>query len=237
MRRGGQILNSVLMALADELKPGISATQIAVSAKRHLLELGGRPAFFGYRGFPDIICISINDQIVHGIPKPSTIIEEGDLVSLDFGVLFEDLITDAARTYIVGKSKSGRDKILVETTQRALDQGLDQVKNGCRTGDIGWAVQSELEKNNLGVIRDLVGHGVGDQLHEDPNIANFGNKGTGAVLKSGMTVAIEPMATLGDYYVVVDGDGWTVRTRDGSRAAHFEDTVVVTENGYEILTR
>lgn len=236
MKEGGQMLASVLNLLAKQLSPGMSTKDLADIAAAELKSLGGKPAFLGYEGFPDVLCVSINDEVVHGIPKKSKIIQQGDIVGLDFGVLHEGLITDAAISLIAGSPLSATDKGLVETTKRALDAAIEVVRNGVRVGDIASAAQKVLDERGLGIVKDLVGHGVGDYLHEEPNIPNFGLKNTGPVLKSGMTVAIEPMATLGGDKVFLGDDGWTVCTRDGSRSAHFEHTVLVTDRGVEILT-
>jgi methionyl aminopeptidase len=236
MRQGGAMLATVLKKTGEALQPGISTAALAAIAEAELKRLGGEPAFLGYGGFPDVLCVSLNDAVVHGIPDRAEIIKSGDIVSLDFGVRWQNLITDGARTFIVGKPRSEREQELVTATQAALHAGIAAVRAGRRVGDVSAAVQQVLERHGLGIVRDLVGHGVGDELHEAPNIANFGHAGTGMVLESGMTVAIEPMATLGRETVRVDHDGWTVRTRDGSRSAHFEDTVAVTEKGAIVLT-
>lgn len=236
MRTGGRMLASVLDVLEKSLEVGMSTKQLADIAAKELKALGGKPAFLGYEGFPDVLCVSINDEVVHGIPKPTRLIKEGDLVGLDFGVLHQGLITDGARSLLAGSSATSADKQLVSATRQALNKAIDAVKDGVRVGDIAAVVQRELEKHGLGIVRDLVGHGVGDQLHEGPNIPNYGSSATGPILKAGMTVAIEPMATLGDFHVFTANDGWTVCTRDGSRAAHFEHTVLVTAGGAEILT-
>jgi methionyl aminopeptidase len=236
MSEGGQMLATVLKVLKERMQPGMSTKELANLAAKELKLQGGKPAFLGYEGFPDVLCVSINDEVVHGIPSASRIIQDGDIVGLDFGVLHKGLITDAAITVIAGKPRSKADELLVKKTQQALTAAIDVIHDGVRVGDIAAAAQKVLEIQKLGIVRDLVGHGVGDYLHEEPNIPNFGHKNTGPVLRAGMTIAIEPMATLGDYGVFVSEDGWTVRTRDGSHAAHFEHTVLVTEDGAEILT-
>lgn len=236
MRISGQMLASVLAYLAKKLEAGMSTKHLADLAARELKRLGGKPAFLGYQGFPDIICISLNDEVVHGIPRTNRIVVEGDIVSLDFGVTYNGMITDGAISVIVGQPVSQDDVKLVEQTKLSLMAGINVVKSGIRTGDIGAAVQAVLDKGGYGIVRDLVGHGVGHELHEDPNIPNYGYKNTGERLISGMTIAIEPMATLGSDDVAINPDGWTVRTLDGSRSAHFEHTVLITERGAEILT-
>ncbi len=243
IRVSGKMLATVLNAIEQTLQNGMSGLDIDTLARRELKRLGGKPAFLGVPGgpgvvdFPSTICISINDAVVHGIPS-STAFKDGDIVGFDFGVVYNGMITDAARTFIVGNSpRSNRESELVALTLRALDAGINTVRAGAKTGDIAAAVQAILDSKNLGIVRELVGHGVGHDLHEPPEIPNYGYKGTGTTLKEGMTIAIEPMSTLGEWRVVVDPDGWTIRTRDGSLSAHFEDTILVTKDGSEILTR
>jgi methionyl aminopeptidase len=235
MRKSGQILASVLNEVEASLKPGITTEAINAIAAKKLKKLGGSPAFLGYYDYPAVICISINDEVVHGIPGKK-IIKNGDVVSFDFGVNYEGMITDAARTILVGAPNKAK-SALIASTAASLDAGIEQVRAGARIGDISAAIQSVLDDHGYGIVRDLVGHGVGHQLHEDPNIPNYGKENSGPVIEAGMTIAIEPMATLGSYKVYTADDGWTVLTRDGSTAAHFEDTILVLEDGFEILTR
>ena len=235
MRKSGQILASVLSEVEASLKPGITTEAINAIAVKKLKKLGGSPAFLGYYDYPAVICISINDEVVHGIPGKK-IIKNGDVVSFDFGVNYEGMITDAARTILVGAPNKAK-SALIASTAASLDAGIEQVRAGARIGDISAAIQSVLDDHGYGIVRDLVGHGVGHQLHEDPNIPNYGKENSGPVIEAGMTIAIEPMATLGSYKVYTADDGWTVLTRDGSTAAHFEDTILVLEDGFEILTR
>lgn len=236
MRESGRILAAVLTWLKPKITEGISAGELNDLAARELQALGGQAAFLGYQGFPGSICISVNDEVVHGIPRGDKILTNGDIVSLDLGVLYKGMITDSAVSVVCGAVGNGKNSDLVMYTDQALQEGLSVIKDGCRTGDIGHAIQKVLDKQGYGIVRDLVGHGVGHEVHEDPNIPNFGRKNTGPVLQAGMTVAIEPMATLGREAVAIDPDGWTVRTRDGSAAAHFEHTVLITEDGCEVLT-
>lgn len=235
MRTSGRMLASVLAVVASHVTAGVSTKELADIAASELKKLGGAPAFLGYQGFPDVICISLNDEVVHGIPNAKRLVQSGDIVSLDFGVKYDGMITDSAIS-VIADSASPADKKLVEQTELALAAGINVVKDGVRTGDIGAAVQAVLDKNHYGIVRDLVGHGVGHQLHEDPNVPNYGYKNTGERLVAGMTIAIEPMATLGSHDVGINPDGWTVRTLDGSRSAHFEHTVLITETGVEVLT-
>ena len=231
----GNMLAQVLNLVSNNVAPGITPIDLALLAKKEVKALGGVPAFLGMYGFPDVICISVNDEIVHGIPKNKEI-KNGDIVSFDFGVTYNGMITDAARSKIAGKGSPSAERLLKGTLE-SLDSGISVIKNGVRVGDISNAVEKVLNRYGFGIVRELVGHGVGHELHEDPNIPNYGPAGKGPVLKSGMTIAIEPMTTLGSHDISTDADGWTIRTLDGSLAAHFEDTVLITENSYEILTR
>lgn len=235
MRESGRMLATVLDVVGKSITPGITTKELDAIAASELTKLGGKPPFLGYGGFPAVICISLNDEVVHGIPG-SQVVKNGDIVSFDFGVNYQGMITDAARSVLVGphnKVKQG----LIDGTLESLDAGIAVVKNGVRVGDISAAIQAVLNDYGYGIVRDLVGHGVGHQLHEDPNIPNYGKAGTGETLKTGMTIAIEPMTTLGSHNVYTAADGWTIVTRDGSLAAHFEDTVLITDDGAEILTR
>lgn len=237
MRESGRLLATVLATLKEALQPGMSTKDLAAIAKRELRGTGGVPTFLGQYGFPDVICISVNDEIVHGIPSEKRIIKPGDIVSLDFGVTYDGMITDSATTVIAGTKAPVHIKKLVSDTEAALHAGIMVCRAGVRVGDIGHAIESALKQGNYGVVRDLVGHGVGHELHEDPNIPNYGKPGTGEQLSAGMTIAIEPMATLGDFRVYIDVDGWTVKSNDRSLAAHFEHTILITEEGAEILTK
>ncbi|MGH7196204.1 MAG: type I methionyl aminopeptidase [Candidatus Saccharimonadales bacterium] len=234
MRESGQMLASVLKKVEQTVQPGMSGKEIAAMAAQELKALGGKAAFLGYHGYPDVICISVNDEIVHGIPNANPF-AEGDILSFDFGVVYKGMITDSAFSMCLGEP-STEQKRLLSATERSLYAGINQLKDGVRIGDIANAIQRVLDQEKLGIIRELVGHGVGHQLHEDPNIPNYGTAGTGPILKAGMTIAIEPMASLSGYHVRIDDDGWTVRTSDGSLSAHFEHTILVTQDGYEILT-
>lgn len=237
MREGGQMLAAVLDILKNRIGAGMSTSELADIAKKELRQLGGQPAFYNHEGFPDVICISVNDEIVHGVPTTKKVFKNGDVVGLDFGVMYKSFYTDSAITVVTGDYQTKDTKRLLEGTKSALNAGIAAIKgDGTRVGDISAAVQKVLDANQLGVVRDLVGHGVGDSIHEAPNIPNYGVKGTGPKLSTGMTIAIEPMATLGGWQVNVLDDGWTVVTRDGSLSAHFEHTVLITEDSAEILT-
>jgi len=236
MRLAGKALGSILKELSAFVKPGHSTLDIANKTRSLIKQHKVEPAFLGYQGFPDVICISIDEEIVHGIPKVDKIIEEGSIVSLDLGIKHQGMIVDGAITVIVGEVDDDVKK-LVQHTKESLDAGLKVVKAGCRVGDIGYAIENYADQFGYGIIRDLVGHGVGHEVHEDPNIPNYGKKNTGMELKEGMTVAIEPMLTLGTEEVAILQDGWTIVTRDGSFGCQFEHTVLVTKDGCEILTQ
>ncbi|CAN5397901.1 type I methionyl aminopeptidase [soil metagenome] len=235
MRIAGKMLATVLQHVKNRATAGMSTKDLANRAAAELKTLGGAPSFLNYNGFPDVLCVSVNDEVVHGIPSEINILEDGDIVSIDFGVTYKGMVTDGALTFSIGNVDPKAAK-LVAITERSLMAGIDVLKDGVRVGDIANAIQKVLDAEHYGIVRDLVGHGVGHELHEDPNIPNYGHAGSGPVLKAGMTIAIEPMATLGGYNVVMDDDNWTIRTKDHSLAAHFEHTVLITEKGYEILT-
>ena len=236
MRVAGKMLATVLQDVKKYTRAGMSTKDLGNHAANRLKILGGKASFLGYQGFPDVICISINDEVVHGIPRTDKILENGDIVSIDFGVTFNGMVTDAALTFILGEADPKIAK-LVATTERSLMAGIDVLKAGIRVGDIASAVQKVLDAGGYGIVQDLVGHGVGHYIHESPDIPNYGHAGSGPVLQAGMTIAIEPMATLGGWQVTMDDDNWTIRTQDRSLAAHFEHTVLITEKGYEILTQ
>lgn len=236
MREGGQILASVLNTLKTYLREGITTEELAKLARSELARLGAEAAFLNYQGFPSVICISVNDEVVHGIPGKRRL-SNGDIVGLDFGVKHKGLITDSAISCIVGNSAGKEVETLLNTTQEALYAGIREVKHGANIGTISAAIERTLRKRNFGVIETLVGHGVGKELHEPPEIPNFGKIGSGKALRAGMTIAIEPMATLGGKDVYLGEDGWTVKTKDKSLSAHFEHTVLVTDSGCEILTQ
>jgi methionyl aminopeptidase len=244
MRESGRILAGILDLIRREVCAGMTPKDISSLAAAELERLGGKPVFKGVDGgpdaprYPDIICISTNNEVQHSIPNDH-LFSDGDIVNFDFGVSYNGMITDAGITVSIGgpekTDKAGR--WLLEGTERALYAGIAQVKDGVRVGDISAAIQSVLEEYKLGIVRELVGHGVGHELHEDPEIPNYGRAGTGPILKAGMTIAIEPITTLGSPRIFQAHDGWTLLTADGSRAAQFEHTVLVTRDGSEILTK
>lgn len=237
MREGGKKLAQVLQILAGRITPGMSPRELAEAAEVEIKKAGLQPVLKGYEGFPDVLCVSVNDAIVHGLPGKNRF-KDGDVVKLDLTIGYKNLILDSAISIYVGPEPLPADiKRLLEGTKRALEAGIDAIKGGeTRVGDISAAVQDVLDKYKLGIIRDLVGHAVGDKIHEEPNIPNYGVAGTGPVLPAGVTIAVEPMASLGDWRIDTANDGWTMVMRDGSLGAHFEHTVLVTKNGAEILT-
>lgn len=235
MRRGGKILAQVLYKLHKETAAGKTPKDMSLIAAKELKRLGGKPAFLGFEGYPDIICISVNDQVQHAIPTDKPF-KKGDLVNYDFGVSFGGMVTDGGISICVGNQPNNDQKRLLIGTEIALAKGIAAVKDGCHVGDISAAIEDVLRQHRLGIVRELVGHGVGYKLHEEPEIPNYGVKGTGPILRSGMTIAIEPIANLGREEIVGDKDGWTLWTNDGSLSAQFEHTVVVTDYGCEILT-
>ena len=237
MRDAGRILATTLKVVAGHVRPGISTKELADIAASELKSLGGKPSFLGHHGFPDVLCTSVNDEVVHGIPLKDRILNSGDLIGLDLGVTYKGMITDSAITLIVGQSASSTHKKLVTITEQAMYAGIKVVRDKVRTGDIGFAIESVLKPHHYGIIRDLVGHGVGHELWEEPNIPNYGKPDTGPWLYSGMTIAIEPMVSLGTDQVSFDDDGWTIRTLDGAWCAHFEHTVLILDDGVEILTQ
>lgn len=237
MRISGQMLATVLEKLQSELAVGMSTLDLSHIAAQELQTLGGEPAFKGYQGFTEVLCVSVNDEVVHGIPRSDKIIKDGDIVGLDFGVRYHGMITDAAVSVIAGKPKQQSHSRLVERTKQALEIGIGAVHDKVRTGDIGAAIEGFLKQYKYGIVRDLVGHGVGHEVHEDPNIPNYGRANTGPWLEKGMTIAIEPMVTLGTDKVYISDDHWTVLTADHSWSAHFEHTVLITADGAEILTQ
>ena len=238
MRQGGKILAETLIWLRDDkIKSGITTKEIDIYTREFFEKKKVKTVFLGYYGFPAVICTSINDAVIHGVPNDKTVIQEGDIVSLDCGVLYNNMIVDSAISFGIGQI-SEEARLLLERTQKSLNKAIKVIKAGATTGDIGYAVESYIDQFGYGIIRDYAGHGVGHKLHEDPNIPNYGRSGAGAKLFTGLTIAVEPMITLGSEEVFTDADDdWTVYTEDGSLAAHFEHTILVTDKGAEILTQ
>lgn len=237
MREGGKILAEIFEELKKRVQPGVSEKELDIWVET---EIKRRGAIATYKtsevNFPGVICISTNDEIVHGIPT-DRVLKSGDIVGLDMVIEYKKMKTDSAFTMVVGKDPKGAVKHLLTSTERALYAGIDAIKGPVRVGDISAAVEKVLNDAKVGIVRDLVGHGVGHTMHESPNVPNYGKKGTGPLLTPGDTIAIEPMATLGTEKIIMEDDGWTISTRDGSSAAHFEHTVLITEDGAEILTK
>ena len=239
MREGGLILNEAIQKTADSILPGISTEELNAIAENCISRAGALPAFLGYKGYPKSACISINDEVVHGIPSDKRFIKNGDVVGIDLGVKYKGFYTDKAVTAGVGKIPANSLK-LIDVTRRALEIGMEICRNwqGKKISDISRAIQECVEENKFSIVRDLSGHGIGKELHEDPRVPNFTSKKFPEVdLYEGMTLAIEPMVIAGDWKVKTLSDGWTIVSADGSPAAHFEDTIILTKKGCEILTR
>ncbi len=236
MREAGRIVCEILDELEQAVAPGVTTWELDALAEKLIYQKGARPAFKGYLGFPSCLCASINHEVVHGIPSKKRKLTEGDLMKLDFGVVYRGFFGDSARTVPVGKV-SPEARALVEATREALQQGIAAMVPGNRLGDIGHAVQRHVEARGYSVVRDFSGHGIGRKLHEKPEVHNHGQPGTGMKLRPGMVLAIEPMVNLGTYEVEVLEDDWTAVTLDHKLSAHFEHTVLVTEAGPEVLTR
>ncbi|HNY63945.1 MAG TPA: type I methionyl aminopeptidase [Deltaproteobacteria bacterium] len=234
MREANRLLAQLFEHITPMIQPGMTTLELDREAELFILSRGATPAFKGYRGFPGTLCSSVNDEVVHGIPGPRTL-KPGDILSIDVGALYEGFYSDAARTFPVGEV-SDTARQLIDVTRKALEAGISQARPGNRISDISASVQKVVESAGFSVVRDFVGHGVGRNLHEGPQIANFGKRGKGPVIHEGMTLAIEPMVNVGDWEVKILGDGWTVVTADGSLSAHFEDSVAVTKNGPLILS-
>jgi methionyl aminopeptidase len=236
MHRANLLVHRVLNRLKEAMQPGITTAELDSMAGDTIREAGAAAAFKGYRGFPANLCVSINDEVVHGIPSPKRAVGEGDIVSLDIGTVVDGFVGDGAITVAVGDVPAPVRKLL-QVTEQALHKGIEQMRVGNRVSDIGHAVQNHVEEHGFSVVRDFVGHGIGAQMHEDPQVPNYGEPGRGYRLLPGMTLAIEPMVNMGQHFVKVLSDKWTVVTTDGSYSAHFEHSVAVTENGPWILNR
>ena len=235
LKEAGRMTYLTHMEVKKHIKPGITTNELDKIAEEFILKNGCTPSFKNYNGFPKSICASINDEVVHGIPSNRKL-KEGDIISIDIGVCYKGYHGDSAWTYPVG-TISKEKEYLLEHTKNSLFEGLSKIKPGNRLGDVCSAIGTYAKEHNLGIVRELVGHGVGAKLHEDPEIPNYGVAGTGPILKEGMVLAIEPMLNLGSDDVVMLDDDWTIVTEDESPSAHFEHTIVITKDGYEILTR
>lgn len=234
MRQAGRIVAIILEILSKQVKQGMKTRELDIIAGREAKRLGAKPSFNGYRGFPANLCVSVNDEVVHGIPG-ERMINEGDIVSLDFGAIFDGFQGDAAVTVGVGEISPQAQK-LIETTEAALEAGIAAANPGGMLGDISAAIQNCAESRGASVVREYTGHGIGREMHEEPLIPNFGQSGTGPVLAKGMTLALEPMVNAGDWHTRVDSNRWTVLTVDGKLSAHFEHTIVITDGEPEVLT-
>jgi methionyl aminopeptidase len=235
IRESAQLVAKTLELLGREVRAGVSTAELDRIAEAFIRSQGARPAFKGYRGFPASICPSINEEVVHAIPGDRRL-KDGDVISIDVGVEKDGYYGDAARTFTVGESDE-KVRRLLEVTKEALHKGIEQARAGKRVGDISHAIQSHVESNGYSVVRELVGHGIGRAMHEEPNVPNYGPPDRGPRLMAGQVIAIEPMVNIGGPEVLTQPDGWTVVTKDGSLSAHFEHTVVVGEQGPEILSR
>ena len=234
MRAAGAVVGSVISLLKRSVEPGMTTRELDKIAYKEITRLGAKPTFKGYRGFPASICTSVNEEIVHGIPG-KRVLKEGDIIKMDVGATLNGMIGDAAVSVAVGQvSQEAQD--LMDATRESLEAGIKACLAGNRIGDIGAAVQAYGEDRGYGVVREFVGHGVGRYLHEDPQVPNYGQPGTGPLLRPGMCIAIEPMFNLGDWHTKIQGDNWTVVTADGKLSAHFEHSITITENEPEILT-
>jgi len=234
MQKAGRIVATVLNELEAAIKPGVTTKELDEIAETTILKLGGVPAFKGYGGFPASICTSVNEEVVHGIPG-KRVLKEGDIISIDVGAFYEGYCGDAARTFPVGRISPLAEQLL-QVTKEALEKGVAMAKVGNRLTDISHAIQTHVEAAGFSVVRQYVGHGIGQKMHEEPQVPNYGLPGRGPRLKAGMALAIEPMVNTGEFPVRTLSDNWTVVTQDGSLSAHFEDTVFITEDGNEVLT-
>ncbi|PIS41653.1 MAG: type I methionyl aminopeptidase [Candidatus Kerfeldbacteria bacterium CG08_land_8_20_14_0_20_42_7] len=236
MRQGGKLLADVLDLLVERAHAGVMPADLDAMARDYVESRGAKPAFLGFGGFPASVCVSRDSQVVHGIPGTEPF-RAGELVGFDFGVLYKGYYTDAARSVCIDGCKNKLSKKLLSVVEQSFYEGMKKVRDGAYVGDVGNTIQTFVEAQGFSVIRALVGHGVGRELHADPKVPNFGFPKTGAQLHAGMTIAVEPMIAAGSYHVVTEKDGWAVRTADNSLTAHFEHTIAITKNGYDILTK
>ena len=234
MRRAGKITAAARALAGEMVKPGVTTREIDKAVFHFIRSQGAEPSFLNYNGYPASVCVSVNDEVIHGIPGPR-VLKDGDIVSVDVGAYIGGFHGDCAATYACGQI-SDQAKKLIEVTQQSFWEGIKMARKGCRVSDIGHAVQAYVEANGFSVVRDYVGHGVGAKLHEAPEVRNFGPAGHGPRLLPGMTLAVEPMVNVGDWQIRVLPDGWTVKTLDGSLAAHYENTILITEGDAEVLT-
>ncbi|WP_446741853.1 type I methionyl aminopeptidase [Silvibacterium acidisoli] len=237
MRRSGQVVREVLELVRQAVRAGASTLDLENVAAAKMKEIGAKPAFKGYRGYPCVLCTSVNEEVVHGIPSAERVLRDGDIVSIDTGVIIDGYYGDSAITVAVGSKVAPQTQRLLDVTRASLESGIREVRPGATLGDVGAAVQEVVEAEGFSVVREFVGHGIGTRLHEDPQVPNYGRRGQGQKLREGMVIAIEPMVNAGRPDVQVLSDGWTAVTQDGSLSAHFEHTVAVTAEGAVILTQ
>lgn len=235
MRIAGKITGDALRLIEQHIRPGVSTLELDKIAYDFIKKQGATPSFLNYNGFPGSICASPNSWVVHGIPSKNVVLKEGDIISIDMGALKDGYHGDAARTFAVGEI-SDEAKRLIDVTKQSFFEGIKYATHGAKLGDVSAAIQGFVEKHGYSVVRDLVGHGIGKKLHEDPNVPNFGHRGKGVRLAAGMTLAVEPMVNEGEYDIVVLDDDWTCETEDGSLSAHYENTILITKGECEILT-
>ncbi|GHT35075.1 methionine aminopeptidase [Bacteroidia bacterium] len=235
MRLANQLVGKTQAELAKHIKSGVTTLQLDKIAEEFIRDNGAYPAFLGYNGFPNSICASVNEQVVHGIPSSQTVLNEGDIISVDCGTVLNGFVGDSAYTFCVGEVSEDV-KRLLKTTKESLYLGIQQAVEGKRIGDISSAVQSHCESNGYSVVRELVGHGIGHKMHEDPEVPNYGRRGRGPLLRNGMCICIEPMINMGSKNVVFERDGWTVRTKDRKWSAHFEHCIAIRSTGPQILS-
>lgn len=235
MKEACRITKGMLDIVEKNIKPGVSTLELDQIAEDYCRSQGAIPNFKGYGGFPGAICTSINDVIVHGIPKANVILKEGDIISIDCGAYIRGFNGDAARTFPVGKISKEKQQ-LIDVTKQSFFEGIKGLKVGDKIGDIGERVQKYAESFGFSVVREMVGHGIGRELHEDPEVPNYGHKGFGPTIENGLCIAVEPMINMGKKEIVIDKDGWTTRTKDGKPSAHYENTLAITDEGVEILT-
>lgn len=235
MRIANGIVRDLLLYLGEHVKVGVTTAYLDKIAREFIEKQGAKPSFLGYSGFPASICTSIDDVVVHGIPNKHTYLEEGQLIGVDVGACIHGFHGDAARTFAVGRISAEKQR-LMDVTRQCFFEGIAVLKDGARLGDLSHAIQQHAESNGYSVVRELVGHGIGREMHEDPSVPNYGTAGHGIRLRANMTIAVEPMINMGAKEVYTARDGWTVRTRDGSPSAHYENTVLITHEGVEILT-
>lgn len=235
MEKAGEILRDTLAEVEKHIKPGVTTKELDTIAEQYILSQGGTPTEKGYMGYPASICASVNDVIVHGIPSEDIVLKEGDIISIDCVVCYKGYNADAARTFPVGKISPEKQR-LIKICQECFFKGIEKAIAGNKIGDISYAIQKHAESNGYSVIRELSGHGIGREMHEDPDVPNYGVKGFGPIIKEGLAIAVEPMISMGKRNVIFEKDGWTCRMKDGNPSAHYENTIIITREGVKIIT-